>query len=477
MHYLIIAVLAFGLSLMGCEGKTGPAGPTGAAGVAGPAGPAGPQGSTGPQGTAGADGAQGPQGEPGPAGPQGEKGDTGETGPAGPQGEKGDTGETGPAGPQGEKGDTGETGPAGPAGPQGPAGIPDTGGIDPIELAQAHHIAIKIGDGDKENATGGVSTTMRVDEELMIVAAARAQSERVLEGIPVTMAITKNDDEAITLEDGVITAVGPGSAVITASSELAGIAGKLSVTVTKPISKVVFMVGDGDGPSDIVLAAGQTYMDEITAVAKDADGKVILPRSNWAWSSSDNGVATVAARKDAEDKLVDMGAHGTITGKGAGSADIMATVEGVSGSIGISVSGQVKTAMIVASTSSMGNTFTWDRGAATPAWSPASTAFQVNLYDLISNDRIAGTDNVSVVSSDTNVATVSPATLSTTAGTNAPVSVTVSPAPTSPGDGTADGDQAAGTRTAVISLTATGADPVRIFFTVVVKAAPAAAAN
>ena len=37
MHYLIIAVLAFGLSLMGCEGKTGPAGPTGPAGSAGPA--------------------------------------------------------------------------------------------------------------------------------------------------------------------------------------------------------------------------------------------------------------------------------------------------------------------------------------------------------------------------------------------------------------------------------------------------------
>ena len=47
MHYLIIAVLTFGLSLMGCEGKTGPAGPTGPAGSAGPAGPTGPQGEPG----------------------------------------------------------------------------------------------------------------------------------------------------------------------------------------------------------------------------------------------------------------------------------------------------------------------------------------------------------------------------------------------------------------------------------------------
>ena len=320
---------------------------------------------------------------------------------------------------------------------------------------------------------------MRVGEELMVVAVAGAQSGKALPGIPVTLSITKNDDEAIMLEDGMITAEGAGSAEITAESELAGIAGKLTVTVTKPISKIAFMVGSGDdaadGPSDIVLAAGQKYKDEITAVAKDEDGNVIAPRSNWSWSSSDDGVATVAARKDDDDKLVDMGAHGTITGKGAGDADIMATAEGVSGSIGVSVSGQVKTAMIVASLSNNGNTFTWDRGAETPAWDPATTTFQVNLYDIISGDRIIG--EVGAVSDDTDVATVGAATVTTTGGSTAAATLTVSPATpagdNSPGDGTGNDDLAAGSRTAVISLTATGADPVRILITTVVKAAPA----
>ena len=211
-------------------------------------------------------------------------------------------------------------------------------------------------------------------------------------------------------------------------------------------------------------------------MAKDEDGNVIEPRSDWSWSSSDDGVATVAARKDDDDKLVDKGAHGTITGKGAGDADIMATVEGVSGSIAVSVSGQVQTAMIVASTSSMGNTFTWDRGADTPAWDPTSTSFQVNLYDLISDDRIIGT--VTATTSDATVADIQGAsdgvaTVTTTAAGTAAATVQINPAPSAPGDGTKDADQDAGTRTAVISLTATGADPVRILITVIVKDAPA----
>ena len=119
MHYLIIAVLAFGLSLMGCEGKTGPAGPSG---VSGPAGPTGQSGATGPQG---------------PAGPKGDKGDTGPAGPKGDTGPAGPKGDTGPAGPQGPKGDTGDSGL--------PTDIPDLTTI----LADIHHIKITRGSNDK----------------------------------------------------------------------------------------------------------------------------------------------------------------------------------------------------------------------------------------------------------------------------------------------------------------------------------------
>ena len=457
MHYLIIAVLAFGLSLMGCEGKTGPAGPTGPAGSAGPAGPQGSTGPAGPTGPAGADGAQGPQGEPGPAGPQGEKGDTGETGPAGPEG------------------------------PQGPAGIPDTGGIDPIELAQAHHIAIKVGDGDKENATGGVSTTMRVGEDVMIVAAARAQSEKVLEGIPVAIAITKNDDEAITLEDGMITAVGAGSAEITAMSELAGISGKLKVMVTKPIDSIVFMVGEDAGPSNLNLAAGETYMNELIAVAHDEDDEVVEPRSNWSWSSTDGSVASVAVTKDPMDikKVKGMGQYAMITGKGSGSAEITATAEGVSGSISVVVTGQRITRVIDPGSSNNGNAFVWDRGLATPGFTDATdpdgngthdTVFNVNLRDVVSNDLIT-----------TWALTVSPGTaVAGTPATTDPVAAQVNPAVgAAAAAANADGTVAvtvtvadvpagikAGRYNTFVSLRAIGAREARLLFTITVKDAP-----
>ncbi|MXZ75797.1 MAG: collagen-like protein [Gemmatimonadetes bacterium] len=439
MHYLIIAVLAFGLSLMGCEGKTGPAGPTGPAGSAGPAGPAGPQGSTGPSGPAGpagADGAQGPQGEPGP---------------------------------QGEKG---EPGPAGPEGPMGPAGIPDTGGIDPIQLAQAHHIAISIDGGDKADASGGIPHTMRVGEESMIVAVAGAQSGRALDAIPVTIAITKNADDAITLEDGVITAAGVGSAEITAASELAGIAGKLKVTVTKPIDTIVFMIGEDDdateAPSSLNLAAGETYANEITAVAHDEDGEVIEPRSDWSWSSSDKSVATVEQKKDADKKLVMMGAIGTITGKGSGSADIMATVEDVSGSIAVSVTGQSITRVIDPSASNNGNEFVWDQGLETPGYTDAGapvagTLFDVNLRDIVSNDLITTwtlTVTPAAPEDGTTAANMGVGASGATANADGTITVTVVP-PSSVGTGVA-----VGTYQTFVSLKATGAREARLRFTV-----------
>ncbi len=488
MHYLIIAVLTFGLSLMGCEGKTGPAGPTGPAGSAGPAGPAGPQGSTGPAGPTGADGADGAQGPAGPAGPAGADG---AQGPAGPAGADGADGAQGPAGADGADGAQGPAGPAGPEGPPGPAGIPDTGGIDPIQLAQAHHIAIKVGDGDKENATGGVSTIMRVGEDVMIVAAARAQSEKVLDGIPVALTITKNADEAITLEDGMITAVGAGSAEITAVSELAGISGKLTVMVTKPIDKIVFDPDD----SDYSLAAGEST-GEITATAQDEDGNDITPRSAWSWSSDAPGVATVAKvmEENADGDMVvkGIGQHAMITGAGTGSTDIMATAEGVSGSISVSVTGQRITRYIDPSSSNNDNHFVWDRGrevdgTVTPGWTTpdagaadATTEFEVNLRDIVTENLIdvwslgvtpatpvagtaaAGTTaqvdpKVGAVSSDNGSATAATGALTVTVTANAvPSGIT------------------AGTYETFVSLTSTGAREARLRFTITVKDAPPA---
>ena len=256
------------------------------------------------------------------------------------------------------------------------------------------------------------SRTLRVGEEIMVMAVAGAQSGAKLPSVSetVTLAITKNEDEAVTLEDGVLTAVGAGTAEITAASLIAGIAGKLTVTATKPIDKIVFTIPDGDdskaAPKEIVLADGQTYANQITAVAQDEDGNTIDPRGDWSWDGG--GVASVknvTEKKDGKDVPVMMGAVVTITGDSAGEGDVTATVGGendMSGSIAVVVSGQSRTRRIVASTSSNGNDFVWDRGRyrlattepeagwTTPATgtTAATSDFDVNLRDLDSNDLL-----------------------------------------------------------------------------------------
>ena len=327
-------------------------------------------------------------------------------------------------------------------------------------------------DPPKEKTAAPIDIILRVDEERMVKAAARSQSGRVLDGIPVTMAIKKNEDEAITLEDGVLTAVGAGSAVVTAGSELAGIAGVINVTVTKPIDTIVFMIGEGDdateAPSSLNLAAGETYANEITAVAHDEDGEVVEPRSDWSWSSSDKSVATFEQKKDADKKLVMMGAIGTITGKGSGSADIMATVEDVSGSIAVSVTGQSITRVIDPSASNNGNEFVWDQGLDTPGYTDAGapvagTLFDVNLRDIVSNDLITTwtlTVTPAAPEDGTTAANMGVGASGAAANADGTITVTVVP-PSSVGTGVA-----VGTYQTFVSLKATGAREARLRFTV-----------
>ena len=487
MHYLIIAVLAFGLSLMGCEGKTGPAGPAGVAGQQGQQGPPGADGDRGPQGEKGDKGDPGEPGADGAPGEKGDKGDPGEPGADGAPGEKGDPGEPGADGAPGEPGPPGEQG------PPGPAGIPDTGGIDPIELAQAHHIAFVIsGEDDPAPAiTGDVTRTLRIGEEHTIMAVVGAQSGKKLPSVSATVMIkvTKNEDEAITFEDGMLAAVATGKAEITASSELAGISGKLVVTVTNPVDAIMFVVGeDADEHSgDEYLAVGQSS-GKITAVAVDEDGdEVSMPRGSFEWASADKSVATVATpNKDDDDNTIDE--EGVITGAGAGETTITATREGVSGSISVTVTGQATTRRIVATTSSNGNTLTATRNAdGTANWTDVTTTFNVNVYDTISNERTENftlgvkLSKAGVFAVGTTVTgidqTATPPDLTGTAAAGAngdEVSITLTGSLTAPADdtNTANVDESENARSdsIIVTLTATGADPVNLRFTAKVPA-------
>ncbi len=305
MHYLIIAMLAFAVSMMGCEGKTGPAGPsgqTGAAGAAGPQGPAGPAGQTGATGPAG------PTGETGPAGP---KGDTGATGPAGPEGPQG------PAGPAGPKGDTGDQGPPG----EGIGDIPDG------SLAAIHQIKI-VRDGDATNkktlytapsfgvTAGPSSANLLVGDETTLAVKATSQDTMA---VPVDFTWSSSAPHYATVtDDGMVTAVSAGTTIITASAEGRGIAVKYTVNVSNVVAKIVLSFANA-ADAGKTFSVGSTI--DVTADVRDAggmevDGAVI------AWHTSDPTVAKVAGGYDA-----------TITIEGPGTATITASSGGIDSSV------------------------------------------------------------------------------------------------------------------------------------------------
>ena len=296
MHYLIIAVLTLGLSLLGCEGKTGPAGPTGPSGAAGPAGPAGPQGSTGPagpagpQGPAGADGADGADGAPGPAGP---------AGPAGEKGDKGDQGEPG----------TGVD----PGTVQGIVNEVVAGGV----LADVHHILLTQGDDnavtynapefDTANPVtdkNALNLTMASGETTTIVAKAGSQNMDPLE-VAFDWA---SDSEEVTVDGGMITAVRPTTgATITITAIGRGIEIDLTVVVLDDIQRIEFATGQA---TSYVLPTGGS-IDLLSPVAYNkATGGTPIVGAAVSWVSSNTAVVSVKGN--------------TITAEGPGSAEIKA---------------------------------------------------------------------------------------------------------------------------------------------------------
>ena len=300
MHYLILFVIAFALSMMGCEGKTGPAGPTGQQGVAGPQGVAG---STGPQGLAG------PQG---PEGPQGSQGDTGPAGPQGPEGPQGSQGDTGPAGPEG---------PAGPAGPQGPPGEGIDAGqvIDSGILSAIHHIKFTQDGNAKMVAVfdapdfvlradpgNNLDLTMAVGETTTIVAKAASQDGAVLAvGFD-----WESNSQAITVDGGTITAVEPtADAKITLTAVGRGVEIELDVKVLDRIKRIEIAM-----PHAYVLPVDGSVTLSATAYNATKGGDEI-EGAQIMFLSSDTNVVSVDGN--------------TITAEDVGMAEVVATGDGV----------------------------------------------------------------------------------------------------------------------------------------------------
>ena len=248
----------------------------------------------------------------------------------------------------------------------------------------------------------GTSVLLRVGQEATVKAAVRTQDGAVVEGAELVWSIDE-EEEGISIEDGVITALASNynvddakysAAMVSFKSPTHLVAGELSVMVSNPVAKVKL-----SQDSLIPLAIGETTM--VTAMALDAGDKAVPDlgsMGNYEWAS-DSGSAGVAADKHASGAMkgkfvMPAGAQATISGKSSGDATISASIEGKSASVDISVSGSTITRNIVY-TEPDTRIFTWERDKATPAWKggTTSTTFTVEVYNAISDAQIdLGTD-------------------------------------------------------------------------------------
>lgn len=114
-------------------------------------------------------------------------------------------------------------------------------------------------------------------------------------------------------QDGLVTATGLGTAVVTASA--GGASGTATVWVHATVTRVVV-----DPPSPVLLPGASTTL---TAVALDADGAAVAGLA-VTWRSDDESVATVAP-------------DGLLTGREQGVTAVVASISGVSGTASVSV--------------------------------------------------------------------------------------------------------------------------------------------
>ena len=159
------------------------------------------------------------------------------------------------------------------------------------------------------------SGSLYVGQSTQASAALRDASANLLAGRTVVWSTSNAAVATVNATTGVVSAAGVGSAGITATSE--GKTGTASLTVALvPVSTVIATLGTGS------LTVGQTT--QASAVLRDSAGNALSGRS-VAWSTSNAAVATV-------------GASGLVTGVAAGSANLIATSEGQTGSASVTVS-------------------------------------------------------------------------------------------------------------------------------------------
>ena len=165
--------------------------------------------------------------------------------------------------------------------------------------------------------------SMHVGQSAQLTAQALDAGGTVLPGRPITWS-TSNAGVATVSNNGLVNAIAPGGAVITASSEGESAATSISVS-SVPVANVVVT------PSADTLVVAQTT--QLSAQVRDASGASLTGRV-VIWTTSAAGTATVTSQ-------------GLVTGIAPGTATITATSEGKSGSATVRVNPRPVSAVIV----------------------------------------------------------------------------------------------------------------------------------
>lgn len=155
----------------------------------------------------------------------------------------------------------------------------------------------------------GATGTLTPGATVALVATARDSGGTVIDGVTFTWS-SSSSAVATVSQTGVVTAVTPGTATITATS--GHVAGTFGVTVSP--TPAIPVVSVTVSAAQTTLTAGDTAT--LIATMKDATGHTLAGRA-VAWSSSAPDIATVSTA-------------GVVTAVSAGSASIVATSEGVS---------------------------------------------------------------------------------------------------------------------------------------------------
>ncbi len=180
---------------------------------------------------------------------------------------------------------------------------------------------------------------------------------------------------ANTVNPGLVTGTGVGSATITATLE--GVSGTTTVTVTPAVLTSIVVT-----PPNPSLAKGTS--EQLTATGTFSDGTTQDFTASASWISSSDTIATVANTVN----------PGLVTGTGVGSATITATLEGVSGTTTVTVTPAVLTSIVVTPPNPSLAKGTSEQLTATGTFSDGTTQdFTASASWISSSDTIATVAN------------------------------------------------------------------------------------